>query len=97
MYRMHVEGEADAMKLDDIIKTAIPKMKTVKGFEKYVRTVCKAEWAYEVAYVFSSLEDFKAYDGSEFREKEMMPLLATVMPLIKEDKPYSGVRVYDEE
>merc|ERR1712107_915467 len=64
---------------------------------KAVRTVCKAEWAYEVSYVFSSLDDFKAYDGSEFREKEMLPLLGKAKELMKGDDLYAGVRVYDEE
>merc|ERR1719393_389421 len=98
VYRLHVADEAAASKVDALLNDeALPKMKTVKGFEKACRTVCKAEWAYEVAYVFSSLEDFKAYDGSEYRQKELVPLLEKAMKLMKEpEKMYMGVRVYDE-
>jgi hypothetical protein len=40
---------------------------------------------------------FKAYDGGDFRKKELRPLLAKVTEMMKENAPYAGVRVYDEE
>ena len=39
---------------------------SVPGFVKSVRTVCKAEWAYEVSHIFADLESFKNYKGSKF-------------------------------
>lgn len=97
VYRFHVDGEETAAKMDDLVKRANEKLKTVNGYEKYVRTVCKSEWAYEFSLIFGSLDAFKAYDGGEFRQKELMPLLKESISMMKEDAPYSGVRVYDEE
>lgn len=45
VYRMHVDGEADALKVDAIIKDNMPKIKTVPGFVSFQRRVCKSEWA----------------------------------------------------
>jgi hypothetical protein len=60
VYRFHVADEATAIKVDAILKEALPKMKTLKGFEESVRFVCKAELAYEFAYVFDSLDQFQS-------------------------------------
>ena len=71
------------------------KMKEVSGFVKVNRMVCKSEWAYETEFVFDSIDSFKAYDASEFRSKEVLPLLEQSVRLTGTE-PYAGVRVYDE-
>ena len=68
--RMHVADEDAASKVDAIVAELEPKMKGQKGFVKVTRAVCKSEWAYEAALVFDNIDNFKAYMGSEFREKE---------------------------
>jgi hypothetical protein len=73
----------------------VAKFKTVPGFVKATRLVCKSEWAYETEFVFDSLASFKAYDSSAFRAKEVLPLLAESVVLTGA-QPYAGVRVFDE-
>ena len=101
--RMHVAGESQAAKADKAvlaIKKALEEAqaaKEIQGFTKVVRTVCKTEWAYEGAIVFDSLDNFKAYMESDFREKTMKPLLADVTKYSLEPETiYTGNRVYDE-
>ena len=101
--RMHVAGESQAAKADKAvlaIKRALEEAqaaKEIQGFTKVVRTVCKTEWAYEGAIVFDSLDNFKAYMESDFREKTMKPLLADVTKYSLEPETiYTGNRVYDE-
>ena len=96
VYRMHVEGEADAMKADAIIKGSMPKIASVPGYVSFQRTVCKTEWAYEITAGFDSLDSFKAYEASDLREKELLPKLAELKALAKGGELYGGVRVYDD-
>jgi hypothetical protein len=90
-----VGGEETALKMDALTKEATGKISTQPGYVKTVRTVCKGEWAYEVQFVFDSYDSFVAYDGSDFREKEVLPVLQKSTDLIGAE-PYVGVRVYDE-
>ena len=77
------------------MKSADEKLKTVTGFVKTKRTVCKSEWAYEIEMIFDSYDSFVAYNGSDFREKTMLPLVAASTKVAGAE-PYTGVRVYDE-
>ena len=95
--RMHVADEDAASKVDAIVAELEPKMKGQKGFVKVTRAVCKSEWAYEAALVFDNIDNFKAYMGSEFREKEALPYLEKISAHATDKAAiYSGNRVYDE-
>jgi len=95
VYRGKVKDEADALKVDAAVnelhaKLSEGKKDKTKGFVKTTRTVCKTEWAYECSVVWRSLDDFKAYDGSEYTAFE-----AKLKGLIVGEL-YSGARAYDE-
>ena len=96
--RTHVGNEENAMKADAILDGIKPELAKQPGYVKTKRTVCKAEWAYEVDIVFKDLDSFKGYMGSEFREKVALPAFEKVTALKPADapEPYSGARVYDE-
>merc|ERR1719188_811208 len=80
------EGKAEFAKLD-------PPLKGYLGME---RTVCKAEWAYEIAHVFDSIDNFKAYMGHPQREAIVQKYMAQIKPLVKDvDNMYLGNRVFD--
>jgi heme-degrading monooxygenase HmoA len=98
VYYFQVDGQEEvALKLDGLLfDKVLPKLKTVKGFQKVGRTVCKTEWNYEFVIVFDSIENFKAYKDGDFRKNEILPVLGEAMKMMK-DKPYSGDRVYDED
>ena len=56
-----VADEAAALKLDGLVneahgKLAANKKDKAKGFLKTTRQVCKTEWAYELCFVFDSLD-----------------------------------------
>ena len=85
------------MKADALVTDAKAKIEAagLPGYEKVVRTVCKAEWAYEAAVVFDSLDNFKGYMESDFRTETMEPALADFGKLATSEL-YVGNRVYDE-
>jgi len=95
VYRLHVAGEEDAIKMDALVDEVLPKIKTAAGYDSAARTVCKSEWAYEFTVVFKDLDSFKAYDGSEFREKEIVPVLGKAKEIAVGGELYAGVRVFD--
>mmetsp|Transcript_42377 Transcript_42377/g.140441 ORF Transcript_42377/g.140441 Transcript_42377/m.140441 type:complete len:101 (+) Transcript_42377:131-433(+) len=45
VYRLHVAGEEDAIKMDALVDEVLPKIKTAAGYDSAARTVCKSEWA----------------------------------------------------
>merc|ERR1740139_586683 len=95
--RFHVDGEESALKVDDAIREILPECKKQPGYVSTTRTVCKAEWAYEIAVKFDSLDNFKAYMASDFRNKAIVPQLEKIKQLAKDpDQIYSGNRVCDE-
>jgi antibiotic biosynthesis monooxygenase (ABM) superfamily enzyme len=57
--RMHVGDEANAIECDKVVQEAKSILTGVPGYVGLQRTVCKAEWAYEVAVIFDSLDNFK--------------------------------------
>ena len=77
VWRSHVNSEKDAASLDDLVaKKVMPSLREQPGFVKTVRTVCKAEWAYELAVVFDSLDNFQTFMGSDYRKhlsEDQMP------------------------
>jgi len=95
--RTHVGDEANALKADAMLAELLPGLQELDGYVKTSRTVCKAEWAYEVAIVFKDLDSFKGYMGSDFREKTAVPQWEKMLALSAEpDKAYAGNRVYDD-
>mmetsp|Transcript_2791 Transcript_2791/g.4219 ORF Transcript_2791/g.4219 Transcript_2791/m.4219 type:complete len:87 (-) Transcript_2791:58-318(-) len=85
------------MKFDAAIKEVLPSMQQQPGYVRTSRTVCKAEWAYELDIQFDSLDNFKAYMDGDFRKTVALPVLEKLKPLMTEpDKVYSGNRVSDD-
>eukprot|EP00932_Pfiesteria_piscicida_P001545 SRR837773.11502.p2 GENE.SRR837773.11502~~SRR837773.11502.p2 ORF type:complete len:139 (-),score=53.88 SRR837773.11502:72-461(-) len=95
--RCHAGNEENAVKLDEMVRSNISEFKKQPGYVKTVRTVCKAEWAYEVEIRFDSLENFRAYMDSDFRKNTVLPMLEKMKPHMTDaDKVYSGNRVIDD-
>ena len=94
--RMHVADEESAMKADALLQQGLTLLKAENpaGFVEVRRTVCKAEWAYEVEITFE-VAGFKDYMESEFREKHLNPLLGQMVALNTGDAVYQGNRVYN--
>ena len=94
--RMHVENEEEAMKADVIFQRGLDLFKSADapaGMVSAKRTVCKAEWAYEVEMIFEG-DKFKDYMESDFREQKAAPVLADLTKLAT-GEIYSGNRVVD--
>jgi hypothetical protein len=100
IYRIpNIGGEASAIKMDAFIgeQTAALKAGGAPGFLKTVRSVCKAEWAYEAYFVFADLDSFKTYKESPLRAELADRTAAAMEDIgIKMDDVYMGARVYDE-
>ena len=94
---MHVGNEENAIKADAIVNEMLPVLKKQPGYVKTVRTVCKAEWAYEIEIIFDSLDNFKAMMDSPDTEKLRSSILPKISELVTDkDALYRGNRVYDE-
>ena len=65
------------------------------GLVSCQRTVCKSEWAYELAMIFEA-EHFAGYMESPDRENVLQPQLGKFVELAKDGEMYIGNRVYDE-
>lgn len=95
-FKINVRDEETAMKFDAFVKdVAIPVASSTEGFQKCVRTVCKAEWAYELFFVWDNAANYGAWKESKKREH----LVEKLPPFLAENKLeglYAGVRVYDE-
>eukprot|EP00747_Dinoflagellata_sp_TGD_P032362 gnl/TRDRNA2_/TRDRNA2_135935_c0_seq2.p1 gnl/TRDRNA2_/TRDRNA2_135935_c0~~gnl/TRDRNA2_/TRDRNA2_135935_c0_seq2.p1 ORF type:complete len:129 (+),score=30.60 gnl/TRDRNA2_/TRDRNA2_135935_c0_seq2:95-481(+) len=89
----NVKDEATAMKLDAIVAEAVAEIKKMPGYVKTTRTVCKAEWAYEIEYVFEGGDNFKAFKESDYGTRPMRGLEELGLSL---EDMYTGNRVYDE-
>ena len=78
--RFSVADEAAAMKADELVALAKTDLEAAKlpGYVKTVRTVCKAEWAYEIAIVMDSLDNFKGCESS--LPKLSLPRSCTLPP-----------------
>ena len=60
------------------------------------RTVCKSEWAYELAFVWDSKDTFGGWKESELRDEVHAEYLAALADCgIKEEDVYGGARVSD--
>lgn len=97
--RLNVKNEETAIKLDDIVRQDVQNLKKLPGFVKVNRSVCKAEWAYEVAVVFDSLDNLKGYMESEARKANVKELGARFRALGLDQSNcswYVGNRVYDD-
>ena len=85
------------MKADAIFQRGLELFKSADAPEGLVtarRTVCKAEWAYEVELVFKG-DKFKDYMESEFREQKAAPgmFLFFTCCLVQVVVVYVGTRV----
>jgi len=83
--------------VDAEVKKVVEGAAQNPGYVKTTRTVCKAEWAYELEVKFDSLDNFKAYMASDWRTNVALPFLEKVKPLMKDPEAmYSGNRVSDD-
>jgi len=101
VYTLKVADEAAALKVDKAANEAHILMVSnradkSKGYLKICRQVCKTEWAYELAVVFDTEENFKLYDESEWRKDVMLPIAGVLKEVAVGDSLYTGVRVYNE-
>ena len=71
---------AQLVKADELVAQAKTDLEAAKlpGYVKTVRTVCKAEWAYEIAIVMDSLDNFKGCESS--LPKLSLPRSCTLPP-----------------
>ena len=59
--------------------------------------VCKTEWAYEVTYVFDSLDNFKAWKASPKYKTIMEETPVNMEKLgLKPGEYYNGARVFND-
>jgi hypothetical protein len=92
--RWHVGNEENAMKTDALVEEFKAGVAGKDGYLKTVRTVCKSEWAYELAVVFKDLDSFKAFAGAG----GVTSLVDKAKPFMTDpEKVYGGARVYDEK
>lgn len=98
VYSFKVADEAAAVAADALVSEAhaLFLSKKVKGYQKMYRQVCKSEWAYEAGFILNNFENFKAYDESEVRKENMLPIAAKFKELAVGGEVHTGVRVYDE-
>ena len=95
--KLNVGDEATALKLDERMKVMTNMMRKHDGFESATRYVCKAEWAYELSFIFANPESFKAWKTSETRDKVHDFYLESLKDCsIDEGTVYGGARVYDK-
>ena len=94
--RFHVGDEATALVADTAVSKAVGKLRdaNLNGAVSFTRTVCKAEWEYEIELVFTRA-GFGAYMESDFREQEMQPILEEMRELATNDNVYEGNRVWN--
>ena len=95
--KFNVGNEETALKMDAAFSKMNVDMKAHPGYQRANRYVCKAEWAYEMSFIFSDLDSFKAWQTSDVRGKVHSDYLNALKDAgIAEDKVYGGARVYDE-
>ena len=94
--RMHVKDEEHAMKADALFQEGLElfRKEQPQGFVSAKRTVCKAEWAFELELVFTA-SGFKEYMESDFREQKATPILGQIAALNVDGDVYQGNRVCD--
>ena len=63
-------AQARSEAADALVAQAVAKFNAaaLPGYQETQRTVCKSEWAYEVAVVFEGFDNFSAYMESDFRQ-----------------------------
>ena len=97
VWKLNVGNEANALVMDGVIKDNLKVIEKAPGFVKAERTVCKSEWAYETAFVFDSLDSFKAWKGSEEFKGLMDKAESNFEKIgVKMADVYNGARVYDD-
>ena len=79
------------------MKSMSNKMKASPGFFRVTRQVCKAEWAYELSFVWDSKENYGAWKESDL-QKEVHAIYQSALEDcgIKEADVYAGARVVDD-
>lgn len=95
--KLNVANEANAMIMDEHVKKMSVKMAGHPGYVRVNRYVCKAEWAYELSFIFKDLDSFKAWKECKIRDDVHATYLDTLKKInVKEADVYAGARVYDE-
>lgn len=92
-------GEDDALRLDGeaLRGPGMAAVRALPGFVKVVRTVCKSEWAYEVAIVFDSHSNFENFLASDaLAALEATRGWGAFAEVAVDGNVYTGARVYDE-
>lgn len=97
--KLNVKDEPTAAAMDDLMDHALSDyLKKSPGYLKSSRTVCKSEWAYEIAHVWKDAETYGAWKESDLRTdlmKDIAPKIAG-LGIDMEKDIYWGARVYDE-
>jgi hypothetical protein len=96
--KLNVGDETTAVTLDERMKTMSTMMEAHDGFSHATRYVCKAEWAYELSFVFDGPDSFGAWqEGSELKESVHAYYLEALDECgIDEEDVYGGARVHDK-
>jgi hypothetical protein len=95
--KFNVSNEENGVKMDGHMRKMLGVMNKADGYVQTTRYVCKSEWAYELSFVFDSLDSFKAWKECELRhEVHDIYLKALEDCGIKEDDVYAGARVVDK-
>lgn len=95
--KLNVGDEATAVKLDGKMKAMTEMMRAHEGFQDATRYVCKAEWAYEMSFIFGDKESFGAWKESDTRETVHAFYLDALKECgINEEDVYGGARVHDK-
>jgi heme-degrading monooxygenase HmoA len=67
--KLNVRDEPTAVKFDASMKNMAEKMKASPGIISATRHVCKAEWAYELSFVWDTKENFGGWKESALRDE----------------------------
>jgi hypothetical protein len=94
--KLNVGNEETAIKFDTAMQGLHKKMQGHDGYDHCIRHVCKAEWAYELSFVFSTPASFGEWKTCALRDDVHADYLAALNDCgIPEDKVYGGARVHD--
>lgn len=97
LIRLKVDGEANAMKAQDLMFKAHQEMKKhVKGYVGSTRYVCKAEWDMYLFLRFANLDSLKAFMGSDVKEKKIEPIIVELQAIALGGKTNSQNFVADD-
>ena len=96
--KFNVGNEATGIKMDEAVAQLNKAMKAHPGFSGTTRYVCKSEWAYELSFVFDSLDSFKAWKTPNAVQEGVHEIYLKALKDcgIDEASVYAGARVHDK-